>query len=197
MKKRIFTAIDISDEARQKAAAYIENLRREFSGLRVGWDKPEKLHLTLKFLGDTDEARLCNLTEAVEETAKRISNFDLRIKATGVFPSQRNARILWLGVCDEKRSSSKLNEILETESAKKGFTRETRNFKAHLTMARLREPDKSGELVEKHLSNDFDSAEFAVSEITIYESQLLKSGSIYSVVSKHQFKQDGNFSIRA
>ena len=49
MKKRIFTAINISGEARQKAAAYVERLRDEFPALRVGWDKPEKLHLTLSF----------------------------------------------------------------------------------------------------------------------------------------------------
>lgn len=190
MKKRIFTAIDISVEARQKAFAYIENLRREFPNLRVGWDKPEKLHLTLKFLGDVNENQLQNLIEAVEETARHSSDFKLRITGTGAFPSNRNARVLWLDVDDEKGSLQKLNVILETECAKKGFVKETRNFKAHLTIARLREPNKSSDLIEKHLSNDFHSAKFAVSEIVVYESRLQKSGSIYSVVSKHKFKQN-------
>jgi len=53
--KRIFTAIDISGEARKMAADYIENLRGEFSQIRVGWERAEKLHLTLKFFGDIDE----------------------------------------------------------------------------------------------------------------------------------------------
>ena len=141
-------------------------------------------------MGNTGEAQLRNLTEAVEETVKQISNFNLQIKATGAFPSKRNARVLWLDVRDGRGSLQKLNKILETECAKRDFAKETRNFKAHLTIARLREPHKSKELVEEHLSNDFDSAEFTVSEITIYESQLLKSGSIYSVVSKHKFKRE-------
>ncbi len=76
----------------------------------------------------------------------------------------------------------KLNEILETECEKAGFAREKRNFKAHLTIARLREPRKSKELVERHLENEFNFAEFQVSEIAIYESHLQKTGSIYEAI---------------
>src|SRR5215212_7221627 len=98
--KRIFVAIDISEEARRKASEYIESLRRSFPGLRVGWDKYEKLHLTLKFLGETSDEQLAKLTKAVEKAARETSSFKLRIADTGVFPSQRKARILRLGVED-------------------------------------------------------------------------------------------------
>ncbi len=188
--KRVFTAIDISDQARAKVSDYIKILRDEFPDLRVGWDKPEKLHLTLKFLGDINERHLENLIEAVRETAKRISSIKLRISGTGVFPSKRNARVLWLGVKDEKKSLQKLNGILETQCEAKGFARETRNFKPHLTVARLRAPHKSKELIGRHSENDFQSAEFEASEITIYESRLQKSGSIYSIVSKYKLKEN-------
>lgn len=186
--KRIFTAIDISDETRRMTADYITDLRAAFPNVRVGWDKPEKLHLTLKFLGDIDKAQLRNLAEAVEETVKRISSFKLRISKTGTFPSEKKARVLWLGVEDEKGSLQKLNEILENECERKGFAKEKRSFKAHLTIARLREPQNSKELIERHLQNNFESVEFTVSGITIYESNLQKSGSIYSIVSEHKLK---------
>ena len=186
--KRIFAAINISDEARAKVAGYIENLRREFSNLRVGWDKAEKLHLTLKFLGETDEKQLGNLTEAVENIARQVSDFKLQIVGTGVFPAKRNARILWLGIVDENDSLLQLNEILERECEKKGFQKERRNFKAHLTIARLREPDKSKRLVEKHLQNEFSPVEFAVSELAIYESKLQSTGSIYETIKNVKLK---------
>lgn len=178
--QRIFTAIDISDEACQKVSDYIENLHGEFSNLRVGWERAEKLHLTLKFTGDIDREQLKSLIEAVEATVEQISKFKLQISETGAFPSPRNARILWLGVRDEQGNMQQLNEILETECERKGFEKEKRNFKPHLTIARLREPAKSKELVVKHLRNDFGAIEFAVSEIVIYESRLQKSGSIYT-----------------
>ncbi len=186
--KRIFAAIDISEEARAKIEDYIKDLREDFSEIRVGWERTEKLHLTLKFFGDVDEEQLIKLTAAVEETTKQLSEFKLQIIETGVFPSRRNAKILWLGVQDQKGSLQKLNEILESECEKKGFVREKRNFKAHLTIARLREPHKSKELVDRHLQNEFYSDEFPVSKIAIYESNLQKTGSIYERIKNVDLK---------
>ncbi|HEX8733986.1 MAG TPA: RNA 2',3'-cyclic phosphodiesterase [Pyrinomonadaceae bacterium] len=190
--KRIFVAIDISEEARRKASGYIESLRRQFPELRVGWDKYEKLHLTLKFLGETSDEQLAALTKAVEKAAREISGFKLRLAETGVFPSRRKARVLWLGVEDEKGSLRKLNEALESECERHGLTREKRDFKAHLTIARLREPEKSRSLVEAHLQEKFAAVEFEVSEIVIYQSELSPQGSRYTVVSKHALKVIGD-----
>ncbi len=196
MEKRVFAAIDISDEARGKVTEYVEHLRGEFSNVRAGWERAEKLHLTLKFLGDIDSDELQNLTEAVEKTARQFSNFNLQISQTGVFPSKRNARILWLGIDDEAKNLRKINDILEIECEKKGFVKESRKFKAHLTIGRLREPNKSKELIDRHLNKTFAAVEFKVSEIVIYESRLQKSGSIYSVVSKHRFKENLTIPLR-
>lgn len=189
--KRIFTAIDISEEARRKASGYIENLRQQFPKLRVGWDKPEKLHLTLKFLGETSAGQLAKLTKAVDAAARGIPGFKLRIEDTGVFPNPRKARVLWLGVKDEKGNLRKLNEALENECERQDLAREKRDFKAHLTIARLREPEKSKKLIEAHLQETFIAVEFEVSEIVIYQSELSPHGSRYTVVSKHAFNSDG------
>ncbi|MBA3631265.1 MAG: RNA 2',3'-cyclic phosphodiesterase [Acidobacteria bacterium] len=185
--KRIFTAIDISVEAKRKVSSYIETLRREFPKLRVGWAKTEKLHLTLKFLGDTEESKTAELSQAIEKIARENPSFKLRILETGIFPSMSKPRILWLALKDERGSLAKINEQLESACEKLGFAPEKRNFKPHLTIARLREPNKSKDLVEKHLNNMFETIEFEASEIIIYESKLQSSGSIYSVVSKHKF----------
>ncbi|MDQ3801125.1 MAG: RNA 2',3'-cyclic phosphodiesterase [Acidobacteriota bacterium] len=166
-------------------------MRRRFPAVRVGWEKPEKLHLTLKFLGDTDDEQLAKLTEAAEKAAREISVFKLRIAGTGVFPNQRKARVLWLGVEeDEKGSLRKLNEALEKECERHGFTRETRGFKAHLTIARLREPEKSKNLIEAHLQEEFAAVEFEVADLVIYQSRLSPQGSQYAVVSKHTLGSD-------
>ncbi len=189
MTKRIFAAIDISDEAKAKAAEYIKNLKSEFSDLRVGWEKTEKLHLTLKFFGDVNDSDLKKLKDAAFETAGQIPKFNLQTSATGVFPSQKKARILWLGIEDEKGSLQKLSEIFEINCAANRFAKETRSFKAHVTIARLREPEKSKELIERHLETTIEPTRFEVSEIVIYESQLQKSGSIYSIVSKQKLRE--------
>ena len=195
MKKRIFIAIDISEQARRKVSGYLETLRNEFSNLRVGWEKAEKLHLTLKFLGDCDERQLDNLENAVTNSAKNffeseiIAKFKIQISDTGVFPSKRNARVLWLGLKDEMGSLAKINRILETECEKAGFAKENRSFKPHLTIARLREPHKSMDLVEKHSENKFEPVGFEVSEIVIYESKLQPTGSNYRKLKTYRFSE--------
>lgn len=184
MKKRIFAAIDISDEARRRAAEYTNALRRRFPDARVGWEKPEKLHLTLKFLGETDENQLNDLIEIVKKTAGQFSGFKLKISDTGVFPSPRRARVLWLGVDDENESLPQISEVLEAECEKIGFAKEKRNYKAHLTIARLREPHYSREIIQTHLQSVFEPVAFKVKEIVVYESELRQTGSIYTAISK-------------
>lgn len=191
MMKRIFAAIDISDEARRDISGYIETLREQFPNVRVGWENPEKIHLTLKFFGDVDDVQLHNLIEAVEKTAGEISPFKLQISDTGVFPSVRKRRILWLGVKDETESLGRLNEIFERECEQIGFPREKRIFKPHLTIARLREPQKSGELARIHRANEFAAIDFTVGELIVYQSELRAQGSRYTPVFRRDFLQIG------
>lgn len=186
--RRIFVAVDISDEARRETAAYIESLKREFSNVRVGWEKPEKLHLTLKFLGDTNENQLAELSEIVKRIAAETPKFELRIAETGVFPARRNARVLWIDVKDETGSLAKINRMLDAECEPLGFAAEKRNFKPHLTIARLKEPQKSRELIEKHLQKQFEPAGVEVAEIVICESRLQPAGSIYQKLTTVQLK---------
>jgi 2'-5' RNA ligase len=188
MKKRIFVALDISEEAREKTSGYIKKLREQFPKVRAGWDKPEKLHLTMKFLGEIDDEQLAKLINAVEKTASGISPLKLQIAGTGVFPSPRPARVMWIDVKGEEEKLRLLSETLENECEKQGFEKEKRRFKAHLTIARLKE--RASEMVQAHLREDFTAIEFEVSEIVIYQSQLKPTGSIYSVISKHKFRSE-------
>lgn len=182
MKKRIFAAIDISDKTRQKITDYIAALSRQFPDLRVGWENPQKLHLTLKFFGDVDENGLENIKNALAMTARKISKFNLMIYSTGVFPNLKNPKILWLGVNDESHLLKMTNERLENNCADFGFIKEKRSFKPHLTIARLREPNRSVKLAEIHIENEFPPIEFQINEIVIYESTLLPNGSIYQKI---------------
>jgi 2'-5' RNA ligase len=185
--KRIFVAADISEEARRAVSLHIESLGREFPRLRVGWERAEKLHLTLKFLGETTDAQLEKLKNSVEAISRLLSAFPLEIAETGVFPNAKRARVLWIDVRDERGNLREISRRLEIECEKIGFPRENRPFRPHLTIGRLREPGSARELAEKHLKNNFDPVRFEVSAVTIYESLLQPTGSVYKVFSKHDF----------
>jgi 2'-5' RNA ligase len=155
--KRIFAAIEISAAARERVYDYIENLRGEFSSQRVGWEKPEKLHLTLKFFGDIEEKQLRNL----------------------------------IGVRDEQGSLAKTNDILESECENRGLAREKRIFKPHLTIARLREPHKSINLVRFHTNKNFTLPSFKVSGLIVLQSRIYSDGSRYTPIFRANFDTSG------
>lgn len=184
MKKRIFIAVDIPPEVKRRVSEYIDDLRTDFSDLKVGWERAEKLHITLKFLGDVEPEKLCGLIEAIEKKAGILSKFTVKIERTGVFPNERKVRILWLGFGDEFGGLKKTYDLLESVCEKIGFHREKRAFLPHLTIARLRAPDKSADLAKKHLAKEFEPAGFEVCEIVIYESRLQPSGSVYIPVKR-------------
>ncbi len=182
--KRIFVAVDISEAAKELVGKHQEELKKGFPTVRVGWEKREKLHLTLKFLGEIDDERLAELEVIVKKTAQKFSKFKLFLRNNGVFPNKKRAKILWFGIDDKKGSLTEIKENLEAELEKLGFAKEKRRFKPHLTIARLREPSK--DLVSKHLENKIEPVGFEVSGIVIYESELRPTGSVYKIVSKHE-----------
>lgn len=176
--KRVFIAIDISSEARSKVSAYIDTLKRSARDVRVGWERPEKLHLTLKFLGDIDDNKVSDVEQALKKVAAEFSGFWSKISGTGRFPPKGDPRILWLGLVDDG-ATALLAQTLDRELSRTGFASEKRKFHPHLTIARLREPHRSVLVAAEHVSNEFETADFAVSELVIYESQLLPTGSVY------------------
>jgi RNA 2',3'-cyclic 3'-phosphodiesterase len=178
--QRVFIAIDISEEARAAAAQYEEALRREFAEVRVGWERPEKLHLTLKFLGKTDDDQLERVKRAVGSAAASGNVLTLELAGTGVFPSARSPRILWLGLRESGDALKVLANRMETECETIGFPKENRPFSPHLTIGRVREPHRSRELAEKHAASKFGPVAFVVNEVVVYKSELRPTGSIYS-----------------
>ena len=187
--KRVFIAVDISDEARRQAAAHIERLRSSFARLRVGWERPEKLHITLKFLGAVSDEQLSGIERAVRAVALQNSEYRVKLAGTGVFPETRDPRILWIGL-EPSAATVRLAHAIDDVCAKLGFEPEKRRFKPHLTIGRLREPAASRELAEAHRRSVFEPTEFPIKEITIYESKLLPIGSVYSSLAA--FPLDGN-----
>lgn len=186
--KRIFIGIDISDEARNLAAAYIRTLRRSFRDIRVGWERPEKMHLTLNFLGETAPNAIESVREIVARAATGNGPFRLQIRETGIFPNEKRPRVLWLGVGGDLEEIRRIKSGLDAGLVEIGFENERRIYAPHLTIARLREPDRSGAIAAQHLANDFDSPEFMVDSLVVYESRLDRHGSDYFVLDRFDLK---------
>lgn len=188
VRKRIFIAIDVSEDAKRFVAEHISLLRREFPDLRVNWERAEKLHLTLKFLGETEIVLLEQLKRRISLDAASVESFCFTITGSGVFPGVRNPRVLWLGIQEHSGNLRKLQRSIDKSCVALGFKPEQREFKPHLTIGRIRDSQMAHKLVNFHLETKFEDRMVEVREVIIYESLLSPQGSAYEVLSKHPLR---------
>jgi 2'-5' RNA ligase len=131
-------AIPIPQPVRDSVASIVESVRAEGdpSVRDVRWVRLDGLHLTIRFLGPTEESDVTAISAAVDRVANSLEPFDVVLAGAGAFPSVARPRALWLGV---DGGISKLEEsasALEDALAEAGWPRSDRPFRPHLTLAR-------------------------------------------------------------
>lgn len=175
--KRLFAAIKI-----HPSAQYISLFNEISSSLRhehIKWVEPENMHLTLKFLGETDEAKIPALCQALESAAAQSKPFTMKIANTGIFGSHYDPKILWFGI-EPQGELENLARNIFTELAKCGWEADRQNFVPHLTIGRIRKlKDKP---LFQHIISQYNAVEIQeenVKEITLYESILRHEGPLY------------------
>jgi 2'-5' RNA ligase len=183
---RVFCAVELPAEVRAGAAAHAARVRERFSEVRASWPRAENLHLTLKFLGEIEEARVALLSAAAARAAEKSQAFELTIEGAGAFPPRGAPRVLWLGIRDDSGGLAQLQSRLEDECARSGFKREERPFQPHLTLARLRAPQGARALAQFHQEAGFEAAQFRVAELVVMMSELGPGGSRYTEISRHK-----------
>lgn len=185
---RVFCAIELPAEVRARAAQAIARLREAVPGVRASWERVEKLHLTLKFLGEIERERVETLSGAASRAAQDSTSFILALSGASAFPARGNPRVLWLGIEDSTGALAHLQSRLEAECAAVGFKREERAFHPHLTLARIRAPQGARELAKTHQETGFERIEFGVADLVLMQSHLGPGGSRYTEISRHSLK---------
>ncbi|MFQ6019767.1 MAG: RNA 2',3'-cyclic phosphodiesterase [Dehalococcoidia bacterium] len=135
-RPRLFVACELSAEIKQALAQMQAELRG--CGLhRLRWVRPEGVHLTLKFLGETAAEKVPSIQEAVAAACRDSRSFAFSLGETGTFGDRRGPRVAWVGLSGEVEAIVELQERLESSLARQGFPREERPFSPHLTLARV------------------------------------------------------------
>jgi 2'-5' RNA ligase len=187
---RLFFAVELPRALKARVGEHIKHLRESFPRVRASWEKPEKIHITLKFIGEVEVSRVEELSRAAERAASTVKQFELTINTPGSFPPHGTPRVLWLGVEDPSGQFSKLQHALEDEAARAGFPREQRPFKPHLTLARIRVPQGARELAAAHRETPFEPQSFNVSELVLMRSELGPGGSRYTPLSQCPLRKE-------
>jgi 2'-5' RNA ligase len=185
---RVFCAIELPSEVRARVIEHTKLLRDAAPEVRASWERAEKLHLTLKFLGEIAPNRIEALSDAASRAAQNTQPFILTLEGAGAFPTRGLPRILWLGVNDSSGVLSQLQKHLEEECESVGFAREERPFHPHLTIARIRTPTATRQLARLHQEIGFVAIDFPVKELVVMRSELGPGGSNYKEISRHRLE---------
>ncbi|MBI4637242.1 MAG: RNA 2',3'-cyclic phosphodiesterase [Candidatus Rokubacteria bacterium] len=135
---RSFVAVLLDPDTRAALGTAIERLRR--AGRGVAWVVPDNLHVTLKFLGQVDEARLGEVASALAAAAAGVAAFDFVVQGLGAFPSVDRPRVVWAGAGEGAGALVTLASRVEEALGPLGFAAEARPFSPHVTLGRLRAP---------------------------------------------------------
>ena len=188
---RLFVALDLPAGAKAALAATMAQLQSVIpAGVR--WVNPAGIHLTLKFLGDTDSGLVTPLLAALREMAAAGDPmpFPLHLDGLGVFPNYREPRGIYAGISGDLDSLVKAQRRGEQAITQLGFPQEKRPFRPHLTLGRVR--DSVAPAVRRHIGDTIVRQAAALSpeyawmagEIHLIHSHLTPSGAVYTTLGQ-------------
>ena len=179
---RLFIALEFPEEAKRG----IEQIQEAESQREIGWrwTGRDQLHLTMKFLGEVDEAQAARAAKLLEDVAA-VGACTLGLGGFRYLPDARRARVLALELSGDLERLQALREQIERTFESKGFERERRPFFPHVTIARRNER-------ERHLRADlyFErpwQGVFVATELSLIQSHLNAKGASYETLGRFSF----------
>jgi 2'-5' RNA ligase len=185
--RRLFVALEPPEPVRRRLALLAAELRRSAGRAAddVRWVEPEKIHLTLQFLGAVPEERVAAVTEAVRAAAAAARPLSLEVRGAGGFPNARRPRVVWAGLGGDVEPLAALALDLGRRLAPLGYAPEDRPFSPHLTLGRARDrrgaPGLAGALAH---AAQADGAPWRASELVLVESHLSPKGPRYEAIAR-------------
>jgi 2'-5' RNA ligase len=183
---RTFIALELDDELMAALEELRARLARQIAPRSVRWVRPEGIHLTLKFLGDTPVDQLEAIQAALTQAAAQAGPFVVQAEGLGCFPNLRRPRVVWVGLTEPTGALAKLRDAVEAHVAPLGYPTERRPFSPHLTLGRVHrrasrsEASDVGRVVQAlpvgHVG------ELAVSRVHFIKSDLRPSGAVYTTL---------------
>ena len=151
----------------------------------ISWIKNEHLHLTLKYLGYTTEPVIDKIKVKISQIASTIDPFKLIIDKTGCFPIKERPRVLWLGIKGNKTTLNDLFLRVNKAMNKIGFSEAESKFVPHITIARIKYPQKNTPDISTFLKSSYDPIDFTVDRVQFLSSELLHTETIYTLLGSY------------
>lgn len=179
---KLFVAIDVGDAVRAEAGRVIRTISEKIEAVKtppkVTWVRPAALHVTVRFIGEVDQAVADDLCERLRAPIE-MAPFEVEWRGIGAFPSARHPRALWLGVV---RGAGPLG-LLEAEVSRRiagTVDSEVKPLLPHLTLGRVKMAGAGMDWPKVLLQADVRDARSRVDRVTLYQSRLSQQGPHYT-----------------
>ena len=180
---RAFIAVEIDSPNKQKLSELITLLKK--TDTDVKWVNENQMHLTLKFLGNIEETKAQEVSLALESIAKDFKEFYISLSKLDVFPNINKPRVVWVAIDEGKDTLKLLADKIESRLEKIGFEKEKREFKAHLTLGRVKSLKNISQLTEVIQKTDFQSQDkIKINALILFQSTLTPKGAIYAPLAE-------------
>jgi 2'-5' RNA ligase len=191
---RAFIAVNLSEDILERIDQVSQDLRNKMTGVPIRWVPVENIHLTLKFLGNVSTANLEILKDILGRVVSTHHECDISVGGIGAYPKPHNPRVIWIGM-EVSQELVALQNSIEIESAKLGYSREYRPFSPHLTFGRVSRNASAqdvhviAEALETYKVGFLGAARLKT--VYLYRSDLKPDGAIYTPIFSAALKEVG------
>ena len=177
---RTFVGITAPSEVRNIKQMLISTMENDKADIR--WVKHYSLHLTVKFLGYTPEDDIATLCSDIDNLVKKHNPFNLSITGTGCFPNTMKPSVLYLDVSGDHKPLSLIVNEAEELFSNRGYPKMKDPFIPHITIARIKYPQKFTPDITSFLNSSYDGIDFPVNHLQFFSSEILPEGIFYNLL---------------
>ena len=177
---RLFIAADLPTDVLEDLNKALAPLRARPEVDSARWTVPANQHITLKFLGWVDAGVVDEVADTLASVASLHEPSTITLAELGAFPSERRARVLWVGLDDQAGLLAALAGDLESALVPLGVEAEKRGFTPHLTLARFKPPASIAGVLSE--GPRVAPSQFDVGHLALYRSHLHPKGASYEVI---------------
>ena len=180
---RAFIAIEIDTACKQEISGLIKRLKKSDSDVK--WVNELQMHLTLKFLGNVDRDKVPEISAALKGIASKNPSFQIAFSGISTFPGLSRPRVIWVGVDKGSGDVKALFHFIEKEMVNLGFTKEEHDYRAHLTLGRVRSQKNIRELTKLIGETDFKPpVGIKINKFILFQSILTSKGPVYTLLQE-------------
>ena len=183
---RLFIAFPLAVEVKDYLGTVISELRNYSNDIR--WVAPKNIHLTARFLGDTEEAKVAKLSQLVDTVASAHSAVSSALTELGAFPNLKRPRVIWAGIGEGAEALDKIARDLELRVRQLRFEPESKGFKSHLTLGRVREGARLDNFADVLSGYKLQRMPILFDRLVLYKSTLTPQGPIYERLHEAAFR---------